>query len=132
MSDPLLDQLAGSDGPLDPGSTFRERLWQQVEAELVRPAAEPAVAAAVVEPHPADRRPSRAAGALGWIRASRARTVPVAAGLVALLSLGAGVALRDGENPDGEQTVRVVDEPSPGPASPSPVPSLGPPAVVGG
>lgn len=137
MSDRLLEQLGTTDGPADPGTAFRERLWAAVDAELhgVDPTGasteEVARPAPSADPH---RRRSRTRGALAWIRASRARTVPVAAAVVTLLSLGAVVLLQDSPRPDSEQTVEVVDDPTVGPSGPTPTSTpgaLGPPAVVG-
>lgn len=111
----LLDQLSGLDGPVDPGSRFREQLWDAVDAELraterqAAPTPRPVPLRSTPERQQRPRPPSWGAAGLAWVRASRLRTVSVAAGLIALIVVGAGTLVFGGVDPDGDQSVEVVD-----------------------
>lgn len=134
MSDLLLEQLAHGDGPVDPGPRFRARLWDLLDAELdaMESGGEPAATVLNFSPMPLPEPPAplvrrRRKSGLAWVRASRGRTVSVAASVVALLAIGAGAYLL-GEDPDAEQSIEVVDVPPPAPPVGSlPLPTLLPP-----
>ncbi|HVE99276.1 MAG TPA: hypothetical protein VNA12_08865 [Mycobacteriales bacterium] len=148
MTERVLEELGGTEAPVDPGGRFRDRLWQLVDAELTaQPTAsgapaEPAVEPATAEPPLRRARPRRG---FAGVRSSRARVVSVAAGLVAVLTLGAAAYLV-GDSPAARHSIEVADDHQPAPKpdaasreplsiTPGPVPSRPPsspaPAVRG-